>query len=103
MEMPKQVILKHNPGEKSLKAPYTFCLDFECILKRAQSSQNNPKKSYTEKIARHEPSDWSLFLNYLFGKQENKLDYYRGKDCTEKLCKKFRERVMEVINYKKEI
>ena len=27
MEMPKQIILKHNPGEKSLKAPFTIYLD----------------------------------------------------------------------------
>ena len=26
-------ILKHNPGEKSLKAPFTIYLDFECVLK----------------------------------------------------------------------
>ena len=48
-------ILKHNPGEKSLKAPFSFFLDLECILKKLQSIQNNPEKSYTEKKARHEP------------------------------------------------
>ena len=53
MEMPEQVILKHNPGEKSLKAPFTIYLDLECILKKVQSCQNNPEKSYTEKIASH--------------------------------------------------
>ena len=36
-----------------------------------------------------------------FNEKENKLDYYRGKDCIEKLCKKIKERVMEIINYKK--
>ena len=61
MEMPEQVILKHNPGEKSLKAPFTIYLDLECILKKVQSCQNNLKKSYTEKIARHEPSGWLMF------------------------------------------
>ena len=101
IEMLEPVILKHNPGEKSLKEPYIFCLDFECMLKKVQSCQNNPKISYTEKITRHERSGWSLFLNSSFDKKENKLDYYRGKVCTEKVCKKFRERVMEVINYKK--
>ena len=35
-----------------------------------------------------------------FNEKENKLDYYRGKDCIEKLCKKIKERVMEIINYK---
>ena len=79
MEMPEQVILKHNPGEKSLKVPFTIYLDLECILKKEQSCQNNPGKSHTEKIARHEPSSWSMFIRSSFDKKENKLDYYRGR------------------------
>ena len=35
--------IKYNP------APFSFFLDLECILKKLQSSQNNPEKSYTEK------------------------------------------------------
>ena len=44
-------------------------------------------------------------MNLLVGQclKENRLDYYRGKDCIEKLCKKMKERVMEIINDKKEI
>ena len=51
IEMPKWVekILKYNPGEKSLKAPFAIYLDLECLLKKEQSCQNNPEKSYTEK------------------------------------------------------
>ena len=61
--MPKWVekILKYNPGEKSLKAPFAIYLDLECLLKKEQSCQNNPKKSYSEKKARHEPSRWAIF------------------------------------------
>ena len=35
IEMPKWVekILKYNPGEKSLKAPFVIYLDLECLLK----------------------------------------------------------------------
>ena len=49
--MPEQVhkTLIYNPGEKSLKAPFTINLDLECILEKVKSSQNNPEKSYTEK------------------------------------------------------
>ena len=79
MEMPEQVILKYNPGEKPLKAPFTIYLDLECILNKAQSCQKNPEKSYTDKIARHEPSVWSIFKKCLFNKEENKRDYYRRK------------------------
>ena len=103
IEMPEWVnkIIKHNPGEKSLKAPFTIYLDLECILKKVQSCQSNPKKSYTEKIARHEPSGWSTFKKCSFNKKENKLDHYRGKDCIEILCKKLKESAMEIIDYKK--
>ena len=36
IEMAKQVekILKYNPGEKSLKAPFAIYLDLECLLKK---------------------------------------------------------------------
>ena len=44
IEMPKWVekILKYNPGEKSLKAPFAIYLDLECLLRKEQSCQNNP-------------------------------------------------------------
>ena len=49
--MPKwfEKILKENPGENSLKAPFAIHLDLECLLKKEQSCQNSPEKSYTEK------------------------------------------------------
>ena len=76
--MPQWVeeILKYNPGEKSLKVPFAIYLDLECLLKKEQSSQNNPEKSYTEKNARHEPSGWAMFTRCSFDKKENKLNYY---------------------------
>ena len=91
--------LKYNPGEKSFKAAYAIYVDLECILKKVQSCQNNPEKSYTEKKARHEPCGWSTFIRCSFDEKENKLDHNRGKDCIEKLCKKLKERVMEIINF----
>ena len=74
-------ILKYNPGEKSLKAPFAIYLDWECLLKKEQSCENNnPEKYYTEKKARHEPSGWAIFTRCSFNEKENKLNYYRGKD-----------------------
>ena len=93
--------IKYNPGEKSLKVPFSFFLDLECILKKLQSNQNNPEKSYTEKKARHEPSGWTLYTKCSFDKKENKLNYYRGIDCIIKLCKKLKEEAMEILTMKK--
>ena len=80
--MPKQTkkILKYIHGQKSLKTPFTIYLDLECLLKKEQSCQNNPEKSYTEKKAIHEPSGWAMFTSCSFDEKENKLNYYRGKD-----------------------
>ena len=49
--MPKWVekILKYNPGEKSLKAPFAIYLDLKCLLKKVQCCYCTPEKSYTEK------------------------------------------------------
>ena len=101
--MPNQVekLLKYNSGEKSLKTPLAICLDLECLLKKEQSCQNNAKKVYTEKEARHEPSGWAMFTRCSFDKKENNLNYYRGKDCIEKLYKKLKERAIKLMNCEK--
>ena len=75
IEMPKWVekILKYNPGEKSLKAPFAIYLDLECLLKKEQSRQNNLKKSYTEKKVSHETSGWAMLTRGSFMKKKINL------------------------------
>ena len=68
-------------------------------MKKELSCQNNHEKSYAEIKAIHEPSGWVMFTSCSFDEKENKLNYYRGKDCIEKLCKKLKERAMKIINY----
>ena len=47
IEMPKWVekILKYNPREKLLKAPFAISLYLECLLKKIQSSQKKIQSS----------------------------------------------------------
>ena len=40
-----------------------------------------------------------MFTRCSFDKKENKPNYYRGKYCIEKLCKKLKESAMEIIDY----
>ena len=44
--MPEWVnkILKHNPGEKSLKKPFAIYLELECILKKVIIYSKQPRK-----------------------------------------------------------
>ena len=41
-------------------------LDLECLLKKEQSCQNNPKKSYTEEKAIHEPFGSAMLTSCSF-------------------------------------
>ena len=40
---------KCNPGKKSSKASWMIYSDLECSLRKIDSCQNDPKKSFTEK------------------------------------------------------
>ena len=61
VKMPEEnnKILKYNRREKLLKAPFIIIADLECILPKISSCHNNPEKSYTEKKAKYEPSDYT--------------------------------------------
>ena len=101
VEMPTKhnKTLKYNHGEKSLKAPFTIYADLECLPIKQQSCQNNPKESYTERKAKHEPSRYSLSLISSFNSKENKHSIYRGRYCIEKFCKDLKELATKIINY----
>ena len=66
---------------------------------KIRSCINNPKKSYTEEKAKHEPSGWVMTVKCSFDATKNKNDYYRERDCIKKLYKKLKDRAMEIINY----
>ena len=75
VEMPNEdkKILKHNHGDKSMKAPFTIYSDLECLLEKMHSCQNNPEKSSTEKKIKHMPSSYSLFTNCSLTQQKTNL------------------------------
>ena len=77
-------ILKHHPGEKSMKVPFIIYADLESLLEKISACHNNPKRSSTTKINKHRASAYSLFTHYSFDATKNKLDYYRGQDCMNK-------------------
>ena len=94
-------ILKHNHGEKSMKAPFIIYGDLESLLEKMNTCYDSPEKSSTTKINKHTASGYSLFTHCSFDKTKNKIDYDRGEDCMKKFCLDLRERVTKIINYEK--
>ena len=94
-------ISKYISGEKSLKVPFIIYVDLECLLGKVDTCQNNPKKSYTEKKAKHKPSGYSIVTCCSFNKSKTERNYYRRKDCMKRFCKDLRNQAMKIINYEK--
>ena len=96
-------ILKYTHGGKPLKAPFAFAiyLDLECLLKKENHVKTILKNGTQRKknVFWAEPSGWAIFTKCSFNAAENKLDFYRGRDCIEKLSKKLKEDAMKIINY----
>ena len=94
-------IIKYNQGERSIRSPFIIYADLECLLQKISTCYNNAEESSTTEIHKHTPSGYSLFTHCSFDKTKNKLDYYRGDNCMEKLCKDLREHATKIINYEK--
>ena len=102
VDMPEEGknILKYGPGDKLLKAPFITYANLECLLKKKQPRQNNPRNSYTQRKAKHKPSGYSLSLIYSFDETKNTHIFYRRTNCIENFCRDLKELATEIINYK---
>ena len=103
IEMPDWVnkTIKYNPGEKPLKAPFSFFLDLECILKNY-----NLVKTTQKNLMQKKKLDMSLLVGHYIQdvhliKTKISLITIEEKDCIEELCKKLKENAMEIINHEK--
>ena len=74
VEMPNEnnKIIKYNQGEKSIKSPFIFYTDLECLLEKMSYCHDNPEESSTTEVNKHAPSGYSLFTHCSFDKTKNK-------------------------------
>ena len=73
VEMPNKCNkTEYNHREKSLKVPFIIYVDLKCLLEIIRSCQNNLRKSYTGRKAKHEPLSWAMTVKCLFDSTKNK-------------------------------
>ena len=92
-------ILEFNQYQRSDKAPFIIYVDFEWLIEKIDGSKNNPKKLFTTKVSKHNPSGFSMSSLSWFKSIENKQDVYAGKDCMKKFCESLREHTIKIINF----
>ena len=101
IEMPKKSeSSKYQSGIKSMKSPFIIVADIEPLLKKMDTCSNDPDKSATNKINKHEMSGYSLFTSCSFNEKNNVIDHYRGKDCLKKFCQGLKKQaIKKIVNF----
>ena len=70
IEMPEKAeSLKYHPGVKSMKAPYIIVADIESLLRKLDTCANDPSKSTTTQLSKHEICGYSLLTDCSFDKK----------------------------------
>ena len=78
--------VQYSDGQFQFKVPFIMYADFESILEPIQGPGNDLMISSTRAISNHAPSGWCVCSEFAYGKVENHLKLYRGKDCVKRFC-----------------
>ena len=85
-----------------MKVPFIIYAGLESLFEKMKTWHNNPEKLSTTKINNNTTSGYSFFTHCSFdATKNNKLDYYKGKNCMKNFCLDLREHATKIINYEK--
>ena len=97
----KDSFIKYHPSVKSMRAPFVSYADLESLLKRMDMCINNPDKSSTKQINKHEMCGYSLITHCSFDEKKNVVDYYRRKDCLKKFSQDLKKQSKLIVDCEK--
>ena len=99
-EMPKEGENKmaFQNFHKQMKAPFVVYADFECILKKIETCEQDDKKSFTVKTEKHEPCGFSYVVVRSDG-QTSPPQNYRGEDAVYNFLKYLLEEERKMREY----
>ena len=89
-------ILKHQFGTKSIEMPHMIYADTETLLIKQHSCSNNPKKSFTEKQAKHQACGYPMTVVKSYDKDIH--SFYHGEDCLTKFCDELIDNAEKIAN-----
>ena len=100
MEMPKEGENKmaFQNFHKQMKAPFVVYADFECILKKIDTCEQDDKKSFTVKTEKHEPCGFSYVIVRSDGQTFGPYTY-RGEDSVFEFLKSLLRHEVKMREY----
>lgn len=101
MSIQENSIFKNNQNKKSLKILFIIYADTKSLLEKIHACDENPEKSFTEKIRKHKTCCYSLLTHYPCDSSRSEHDFYRSDDCIKKFCVDLRNHATKMINYER--
>ena len=87
VEMPnKKLIVEFCDGQYQFKVPFIMYVDFKSLIEPIQEPSKSPSGPWTTVTNNHIPSGWCIYSVFTYGKVQNPLTLYHGKDCVKKFC-----------------
>ena len=62
---------------------------------------NDPDKSSTTQLNKHEMCGYSLVTHFSFDEKNNAIDYYGGKECLKKFCQDLKKQAKSIVDFEK--
>ena len=64
-----------------------------------ETCTNDPDKSSTTQLNKHEMCGYSLVTHCSFNEKNNVITYYRGKDCLKKFCQDLKKQAKSIVDF----
>lgn len=83
--------LKFNKFQKKMRIPFVIYADFEAFLKPIQTCANDPSKSYTSNVQKHEPYSFGYYIKCAYDDSLSKYESYSGPNCAQEFMKRLHD------------
>ncbi|KAL0810435.1 hypothetical protein ABMA28_010574 [Loxostege sticticalis] len=83
--------LQFDNFDKKMRVPFVIYADFESFLNPIESCANDPNKSYTTNIQRHDVYSFGYFIKCSYDDRKSKYVTYTGENCATVFMKKIYE------------
>ncbi|CAF2108123.1 unnamed protein product, partial [Rotaria magnacalcarata] len=86
---------------KQIKHPFVIYADFECTLKKIQTSKPDPTDSYTINLQEHIPNSFCCYTKCDEMDEHSKLEIYEGSDSSKKFADYLISEIHRIYNLMK--
>lgn len=88
--------LSFNNFDKTLKMPFVIYADFESFLNPVQTCDNDPTKSFTNNVQKHDVYSFGYYIKCSYDDKQSIYRHYTGQNCSHFFMKSLKDDLMKI-------